>query len=127
MPSAEVAPGRTMTSAGRDAAAGTATPVTSTSNRSGQTTRVTRIPGQPRLTVLSIQSPSCSDKAASSGQYGPAHLETEPWDCCCVKTSIDISHQAQCFDHASDLGVCCCCVSASAVWLQGVRRLFAAC
>jgi hypothetical protein len=35
--------------------------------------------------------------------------------------------QPQCFDRAADLGVWCRCVSAAVGWLQGVRRLFAAC
>jgi len=43
-----------------------------------------------------------------------------------TQASPSPDHQ-QCFDSASDLGVCCRCVSATADWLQGVGRLFAAC
>src|SRR5687767_3701625 len=57
MPSAEVAPGRTMTSAGRTATAGAANVAMRASSSSGTTTRRTRAVGEPRFAVLGIQHP----------------------------------------------------------------------
>jgi hypothetical protein len=44
-----------------------------------------------------------------------------------VKQAQPSLDQQQRCDGASHLGVCCRCVSVGTGWLQGVRRLFAAC
>jgi hypothetical protein len=45
----------------------------------------------------------------------------------CEKQARPSRGQRRCWECACDLGVCCRCMSAAAAWLQGVRRLFAAC
>src|SRR5215218_1644195 len=57
MPSAELAPGRTMTSAGRAATAGAATAATRATSSSGTAARRMRVSGDPRFAVLGIEHP----------------------------------------------------------------------
>jgi hypothetical protein len=47
----------------------------------------------------------------------------DAFDNCRVKTSTRICDLHGCCDGASDLGVCCRCVSAGVAWLQAVGRL----
>src|SRR6266545_1636463 len=70
MPSAELAPGRTMTSAGRAAAAGAANVVTRASSRSGTAIRRTRAAGEPGFAVVCMDHPPAQvlrDKTVSMG------------------------------------------------------------
>jgi hypothetical protein len=50
----------------------------------------------------------------------------DAFDNCRVKQARPSRDQQLRFDDASDLDICCRCVSAAAGWLQGVRCLFAA-
>ena len=76
MPSAELAPGRTMTSAGRDPAAGTATAATTTApNLAAPRGQAEPLANHTMVSSASKMPSPDEDPAASSGHDGPAHLE----------------------------------------------------